>query len=98
MSWKDFLLWKRSLRESKECIKEWLPSFASYYDEKKKNVRGTYDKWWATWLCNTGKDEVLGAMVDRLASQAEHEYDTVIDKDEVFSSIISNPAGQSGRK
>jgi len=77
--------------ESKDRVKEWLPSFASYYDENKKTVRGTYDNWWATWLCNTSKEEILGAMVDRLASQAEHEYDTVINKDEVFSSIISNP-------
>ncbi len=77
--------------ESKTRIKEWLPSFASYYDENRQNVRGTYDKWWATWMCNTSKEEVLGAMVDRLAVQAENEYDTVINKDEVFSSIISNP-------
>ena len=78
--------------ESKECIKEWLPSFASYYDEKKKNVRSTYDKWWATWMCNTSKEEVLNAMIDRLALQVEHEYNSVIDKDKVFSSIISDPA------
>ncbi|MHB8111152.1 MAG: hypothetical protein ACYDHW_14105 [Syntrophorhabdaceae bacterium] len=77
--------------ESKDVIKEWLPSFASYYDESRKKVRGSYDKWWATWLCNREKEEVLGAMVDRLASQAEREYETIIDKDEVFSSIISNP-------
>ncbi len=76
---------------SKEGIKEWLPSFASYYDESKKTVRGTYDKWWATWFCNTSKEKVLAAMIDRLAAQAKREYDTVIDKDEVFSSIISNP-------
>lgn len=77
--------------ESKERIKEWLPSFASYYDENRKNVRGTYDRWWATWLCKTSKEKVLAAMVERLAAQAVHDYDTVIDKDEVFSSIISNP-------
>lgn len=78
--------------ESKDRIKEWLPSFASYYDENRKNVRGTYDKWWATWLCKTSKEEVLGAMVNRLASQVEREYDIVIDKDKIFSSIISDRA------
>jgi hypothetical protein len=78
--------------ESKEGIKEWLPSFASYYDEKKNNVRSTYDKWWATWMCNTSKEGVLEAMIDRLALQVEHEYNSVIDKDTIFSSIISDPA------
>jgi len=77
--------------ESKERIKEWLPSFASYYDESRKKVRGAYDRWWALWLCDSPKEEILGAMVDRLASQAEREYETVIDRDEVFSSIISDP-------
>ncbi len=77
--------------ESKVRIKEWLPSFASYYDESRKTVRGTYDKWWATWMCKTSKEEVLGTMVERLAAQARNEYNTVIDKDEVFSSILSNP-------
>ncbi|HNT44896.1 MAG TPA: hypothetical protein PKN85_10545, partial [Syntrophorhabdaceae bacterium] len=37
------------------------------------------------------REEILGAMVDRLASQAEHEYETVIDKEKVFASIISDP-------
>jgi len=77
--------------ESKDTIKEWLPSFASYYDESRKKVRGAYDRWWALWLCSSGKEEILGAMVDRLASQAEREYETIIDKDKVFSSIISDP-------
>lgn len=77
--------------ESKDRIKEWLPSFSSYYDESRKKVRGAYDRWWALWLCGSTREEILGAMVDRLASQAEHEYETVIDKEKVFASIISDP-------
>jgi hypothetical protein len=77
--------------ESKDTIKEWLPSFASYYDESRKKVRGAYDRWWALWACAGSKEEILGAMVDRLASQAEREYETVIDKEKVFTSIISDP-------
>ncbi len=77
--------------ESRERIKEWLPSFASYYDENRKKVRGAYDRWWALWLCNKDKEEILNAMVERLASQAEREYETVIDREKVFSSIISDP-------
>jgi hypothetical protein len=77
--------------ESKDTIKEWLPSFASYYDESRKKVRGVYDRWWALWLCASDREDILGAMVDRLASQAEREYETVIDKEKVFDSIISDP-------
>jgi len=77
--------------QSRETIKEWLPSFASYYDENRKKVRGAYDRWWELWLCNGSKEQILGAMVERLASQAEREYETVLDKEKVFSSIISDP-------
>jgi hypothetical protein len=31
-------------------------------------------------------------VIDRLALQVEHEYNSVIDKDTIFSSIISDPA------
>ncbi|MEN6615247.1 MAG: hypothetical protein ABFD12_01700 [Syntrophorhabdus sp.] len=77
--------------ESRNIMKEWLPSFASYYDENRKKVRDAYDRWWETWMCKKEKEQILRAMIDRLASQAEREYDTVIDKDEVFTSVISNP-------
>jgi len=30
-------------------------------------------------------------MIERLASQAQREYDIVIDREKVFSSIISDP-------
>ena len=77
--------------ETKDRIKDWLPSFSSYYDESRKKVRGAYDKWWALWLCNADREEILAAMIERLAAQAEREYDIVIDKEKVFSSIISDP-------
>jgi len=77
--------------ETKDKIKEWLPSFASYYDENRKKVRGVYDKWWALWLCTESKEKILDAMIERLASQAQREYDIVIDREKVFSSIISDP-------
>ena len=77
--------------ESKGRIKEWLPSFASYYDESRKKVHGAYDKWWGLWFCKEDKEKILSALVERLASQAQREYDIVIDKDKVFDSIISDP-------
>ncbi len=72
--------------ESKDRIKEWLPSFSSYYDEQEE-VR---DRWWALWLCGSTREEILGAMVDRLASQAEHGRDRHR-QGKVFASIISDP-------
>jgi len=77
--------------ETKKSIKEWLPSFASYYDEKRTKVRDAYDNWWSLWFCTEDKEKILAAMVERLALQAERDYETVIDKEKVFSSIISDP-------
>jgi len=73
--------------ESKENIKEWLPSFTGYYDKHAKTIRNTFDKWWSTWLCKEDKDKILQSMVDRLCYQAEHEFDIILDKNQVISSI-----------
>lgn len=77
--------------ESKNIMKEWLPSFASYYDENRKKVREAYNAWWETWMCKKDKEQILETMIDRLASQAVREYNTTINKDEVFRSIMTNP-------
>ena len=76
--------------ESKKCITEWLPTLASYYDESKRKVTNSYEKWWELWLCKNDKDTILNAMVERLARQAETEFDTIIDKAAIFSAINSD--------
>jgi hypothetical protein len=76
--------------ESKKHLDEWLPSLASYYDESKKKVRDTYDKWWELWRCKGDTDSILRTMVERLAAQAEREFDIIIEKDDIFSSIKSD--------
>ena len=76
--------------ESKKCITEWLPTLASYYDESKRKVKNSYEKWWELWLCKNDKDSILNAMVERLANQAETEFDTTIDKTAIFSAINSD--------
>jgi hypothetical protein len=76
--------------ESKKRLDEWLPSLASYYDESKKKIRDAYDKWWELWRCKGDTDSILRTMVKRLAAQAEREFDIIIEKDAIFSSIKSN--------
>ena len=76
--------------ESKKRLDEWLPSLASYYDESKKNVRNSYDKWWKSWRCKSDTDNILNSMVERLATQAKEEFDIIIEKDKIFSAIKSD--------
>lgn len=76
--------------ESKKSLDEWLPSLASYYDENKKKIRNTYDKWWELWHCKSDTDSILGSMVERLATQAEEEFGIVIEKNNIFSAIKSD--------
>jgi len=75
--------------ESKNRVAEWLPSLASYYDESRKKVKDSYEKWWGLWRCKDDKDSVLRAMVERLASQAEGEFGITIEKEDIFSKIVS---------
>jgi hypothetical protein len=79
-------------QESKERIMEWLPSLASYYDESKKTVKDSYTKWWQLWLCKEDKDIILNGMIERLAAQAEGEFDIKIEKDKIFASIKTDKA------
>ena len=76
--------------ESKKRITEWLPSFASYYDESKRKVKTSYEKWWELWLCQGDQDNILNSMLERLANQAETEYAITIDKDSIFTAIKSD--------
>ena len=76
-------------QESKKRLDEWLPSLASYYDESKKKIRDTYDKWWELWRCESDSDSILSSMIERLANQAE-EFDIIIEKDNIFSAIKSD--------
>ncbi len=76
--------------ESKKHLDEWLPSIASYYDESKKKVRDSYEKWWELWHCKGDWGTVLESMVMRLATQAEEEFSITIEKDNIFSSIKSD--------
>ncbi|MEI6153580.1 MAG: hypothetical protein WCQ90_05790 [Deltaproteobacteria bacterium] len=76
--------------ESKAYMKEWLPTFAGYYDKRAKTVNNTYDKWWSMWLCKDDKEKILYSMVDRLCLQTEREFEIIIDKDQIISSIQRN--------
>jgi hypothetical protein len=76
--------------ESKKRLDEWLSPLASYYDESKKKIRDTYDKWWELWRCKGDTDNILHTMVERLAAQAEREFDIIIAKDDIFSAIKSD--------
>ena len=76
--------------ESKKRLDEWLPSLASYYDESKKKVRSSYDKWWESWRCKSDTDSILSSMVERLATQAKEEFDITIEKNNIFSAIKSD--------
>ncbi|OPY75498.1 MAG: hypothetical protein A4E63_00308 [Syntrophorhabdus sp. PtaU1.Bin050] len=73
--------------KSLEQIKEWLPSLAAYYDRKGKTVNDVYKKWWALWGCGKDKRTVLSGMIDLLSSQAEREYNVVIDKESLLNRI-----------
>ena len=79
-------------QESKERVVEWLPSLASYYDKSKKTVKDSYEKWWELWLCKEDKDIILNGMIERLAAQAEREFDIKIEKDKIFASIKTEKA------
>ncbi len=79
-------------QESRNCLAEWLPSFAGYYDESKKKVKDSYEKWWVLWLCKEDKDTVLNSLLDRLAVQAEEDFDINIEKDQIFASIKTDKA------
>jgi hypothetical protein len=76
--------------ESKKRLDEWLPSLASYYDESKKKVRNSYDKWWELWRCKSDTDSILTSMVERLAAQAKGEFDIIIEQNNIFSAIKSD--------
>jgi hypothetical protein len=76
--------------ESKKRLDEWLPSLASYYDENRKKIRNTYDKWWELWRCKSDTESILNSMVERLATQAKEEFDIIIEKDKIFSAIKSD--------
>jgi 16S rRNA C1402 (ribose-2'-O) methylase RsmI len=76
--------------ESNKRLDEWLPSLASYYDESRKKVRNSYDKWWESWRCKSNTDSILHSMVDRLATQAKGEFGITIEKDNIFSAIKSD--------
>jgi hypothetical protein len=73
--------------QSLDRIKDWLPSLAGYYDRKGKAVRDVYEKWWTLWGCKKERGEVLSGMIDRLASQAEREFDIKIEKDRLMNMI-----------
>ncbi len=77
-------------QESRKRLDEWLPSLASYYDESKKKVRDSYEKWWESWNCKSDTDNILGSMVERLAVQSEEEFGITIEKDNIFSTIKSD--------
>jgi hypothetical protein len=76
--------------ESKKRLDEWLPSLASYYDESKKKIRNSYDKWWELWRCGRDSDKILDSMVERLATQAKDEFDIIIERNNIFSAINSD--------
>jgi hypothetical protein len=76
--------------ESNKRLDEWLPSLSSYYDESKKKVRYSYDKWWESWRCKSDTDCILNSMVERLAVQAKEEYDITIENKDIFSAIKSD--------
>jgi hypothetical protein len=76
--------------ESKKRLDEWLSPLASYYDESRKKVRNSYDKWWELWHCKSDTDSILSSMVERLAVQAEEEFSIIIDKENIFSAIKSD--------
>jgi hypothetical protein len=76
--------------ESRKRLDEWLPSLASYYDESKKKIGNTYEKWWELWRCKGDEDSILDSMVERLANQAREEFDIAIQKDKIFSAIKSD--------
>ncbi|MDD5009928.1 MAG: hypothetical protein PHC68_16195 [Syntrophorhabdaceae bacterium] len=78
---------------SKDRIKEWIPSLASYYDKSKKVVQSTYDEWWSLWLPGDDQEKILAAMIDRLSQQAERDFETTIDKEKIFASIMTDAAG-----
>jgi hypothetical protein len=79
--------------ESKKRLDEWLPSLASYYDESKKKVRNSYDKWWELWRCKSDAESILDSMVERLVVQAKEEFDITVEKNNIFSAIKSDKTG-----
>jgi hypothetical protein len=78
---------------SKDRVKEWIPSLASYYDKNKKVVQNAYDAWWSLWLPGDDREKILASMIDRLAQQAERDFEMEIDKEKIFGSIMLNEAG-----
>jgi len=79
--------------ESKNALKDWLPSFSQFYDKKGKTITKAYETWWDVWKCKGDKDEILKGMVDRLCLQAETEYDIKLDNESVFTSIRKDREG-----
>jgi hypothetical protein len=80
--------------ESREfLVKEWMPSFTRYYDKHSKTISSAYDKWWSLWFCKEDKEKVLTGMVEKLCLQAEREYEIIIDKKEIISSIQHDKEG-----
>ncbi|MBP6940888.1 MAG: hypothetical protein KBB65_03860 [Syntrophorhabdaceae bacterium] len=79
--------------ESRNRVREWIPSLSSYYDKNKKVVQSAYEAWWSLWLSGHDQEEVLAAMVDRLSQQAERDFEISIDKEKVFASIMLDKAG-----
>lgn len=76
--------------ESKKRITEWLPTLASYYDESRRKVKTSYEKWWELWLSQKDQDSILNSMLERLSNQAKTEYDMTIDKHAIFTAIKSD--------
>lgn len=79
--------------ESRQAIKDWLPSISRYYDKRGKTIYNAYEKWWDVWRCRADKDEILSGMVDRLCVQAEVDFEVHLDREVLFSSIRFDKEG-----
>ncbi len=77
--------------QSRVCLKQWLPCFASYHETNGKAIRALYDRWWNLWLCRAEKERVLMGMVDRLCMQAEKEFQISLDRTHLFERILQDP-------
>lgn len=80
-------------KASKDRVKEWVPSLASYYDKNKRVVQNAYDAWWSLWLPGDKQENILAAMIDRFSNQVERDFEATIDKEKIFDSIMLDAAG-----
>jgi hypothetical protein len=79
--------------ESREQLKEWLPTLSRYCEKNSRTVTASFDRWWSPWFCRESREKVLSGMVDRLYAQVARDFAVTLNKEEIFSAIIGDSRG-----